>query len=97
MVHGHTGLFQRQLDRLKDLSGLFLRIVWSFADGWIDTEMAADVKNIPKLQAGTRGEVGNAFGRHRGRLVHKGDYGREQHKGRKKWNDQQTVQFAVSY
>jgi hypothetical protein len=55
IVHAHTGFFQRQFDRVKDLSGLLLRIVWSFADGWVDTQMAADVKSIPKLQSRTEG------------------------------------------
>src|SRR4029077_20677017 len=27
IVHAHTGIFERQLDRVKDLSGLLLRIV----------------------------------------------------------------------
>jgi hypothetical protein len=40
---------------VKDLSGLLLRIVWSFADGWVDTQMAADVKSVPKLQSRAEG------------------------------------------
>src|SRR5258708_9491971 len=57
IVHAHTGLFQRQLDRVKDLSGLLLRIVWSFADGWVDTQMAAEVRVSPSSSPGLKGSL----------------------------------------
>jgi len=51
---GLGGSLQEALSKL-DLSGPLLRIVWSFADSWVDTQMAADVKSVPKLQSRTEG------------------------------------------